>query len=112
VVESAAAVARRLRLDAGAIADVEQVALLHDIGKIAVPDAVLRKPGPLTDAEWETMRHHPVQGAEMVAAIPGLRHLAPMVRAEHERWDGNGYPDGLSGEQIPLPSRITLVCDA
>ena len=91
---------------------MKQVALLHDIGKIALPDGILRKPGPLDDEEWETMRRHPVHGAEMVAEVPGLRHLAPMVRAEHERWDGNGYPDGLAGEEIPLASRITLVCDA
>ncbi len=112
VVDSAEAVARRLALDEVAIAVVRHVALLHDIGKIAVPDAVLRKTGPLTDSEWETMRLHPVQSGEMVAAVPGLSHLAPMVRAEHERWDGTGYPDGLAGEEIPLASRITLVCDA
>ena len=110
--ESAAAVARELGLSEREVIDVKQVALLHDIGKIALPDGILRKPGPLDDEEWKAMRHHPIHGAEMVAAIPGLRHLAPMVRAEHERWDGGGYPDGLAGEDIPLASRITLVCDA
>jgi putative nucleotidyltransferase with HDIG domain len=112
VVDAAAAVAGQLGLDERAIGDVKHVALLHDIGKIAVPDALLRKPGPLTDEEWVVMRAHTVHGAEMVAAVEGLRHLAPMVRAEHERWDGAGYPDGRAGDDIPMASRITLVCDA
>ncbi len=112
VVKSAALVALELGLSEREVIDVKQVALLHDIGKIALPDGILRKPGPLDDEEWEAMRQHPVRGAEMVAEVPGLRHLAPMVRAEHERWDGHGYPDGLAGEDIPLASRITLVCDA
>ena len=112
VVDSAAAVARELGLSERELTDVKHVALLHDIGKIALPDGILRKPGPLDDEEWTAMRHHPIHGAEMIAAVSGLRHLAPMVRAEHERWDGGGYPDGLLGEEIPLASRITLVCDA
>jgi PAS domain S-box-containing protein len=89
-----------------------QVALLHDIGKLGVPDSVLRKPGPLDAHEWRVMREHPIIGARIVAAIPGLEDLAPAIRAEHERWDGNGYPDGLSSEDIPLASRIVFVCDA
>lgn len=112
VVDAAAAVARQLGLSEPEIPDVKHVALLHDIGKIAVPDAILQKAGPLTDAERKVMRRHPVWSAEMICDIPALRHLAPMLRAEHERWDGTGYPDGLAGESIPLPSRITLVCDA
>ena len=111
VVEQAVAVARRMGLSEDEVADVEQVALLHDIGKIGVGDAILNKPGPLTDPEWELMRMHPVIGEEIVASTKGLAHLAPAIRAEHEKWDGKGYPDGLKGEEIPLASRIILVCD-
>jgi two-component system cell cycle response regulator len=112
VVGHAAAVARRMGLPEGQVAYVEQVALLHDIGKIGVGDAVLNKPGPLNDAEWEVMKTHPAIGEEIVASTIGLSHLAPAIRADHERWDGKGYPDGLSGEEIPIASRIVLVCDA
>jgi len=112
VVEHSVAVARRMGLSEWEVAEVEQVALLHDIGKIGVSDAILNKPGPLSDAEWEVMWMHPVIGEEIVASITGLSHLAPAIRSEHERWDGKGYPDGLSGEDIPLASRIILVCDA
>ena len=112
VVAHAGAVARRLGLKEAEILDVERVALLHDIGKIAVPDAILGKPAPLSDEEWEVMRGHPALGERLICATPGLAHLAPAIRAEHERWDGQGYPDGLRGDQIPLASRITMVCDA
>jgi response regulator RpfG family c-di-GMP phosphodiesterase len=112
VVEQAAAVARRMGLSEEEVAYVEQVALLHDVGKIGVGDAILNKTGPLNDAEWQVMKMHPVIGGEIVASTEGLAHLAPAVRAEHERWDGKGYPDGLSGEGIPTASRIVLVCDA
>jgi response regulator RpfG family c-di-GMP phosphodiesterase len=112
VVEHAAAVARRLVLSADEIADVKHVALLHDIGKISIPDAILRKPGKLTAEEWEVMREHPVLSERLIRNVPGLEHLAPAIRGEHERWDGSGYPDGLVGEEIPVASRITLVCDA
>ena len=96
--------ALELGLSEREVIDVKQVALLHDIGKIALPDGILRKPGPLDDEEWEAMRRHPVRGAEMVAEIPGLRHLGPMVRAEHERWDGGGYPDGLPARTSRWPA--------
>ncbi len=112
VVRHAVAVARRMGLSEEELAEVEQVALLHDIGKIGVGDAILRKPGTLNDAEWELMKVHPAIGEEIVASTKGLSHLAPAIRAEHERWDGKGYPDGLSGEDIPIASRIVLVCDA
>jgi HD-GYP domain-containing protein (c-di-GMP phosphodiesterase class II) len=112
VVGLARAVAARLGLGEGEMAEVRQVALLHDIGKIAIPDAILNKSGPLTESEWTVMRTHPVRGAALVAAVPALAHLASTIRAEHERWDGKGYPDGLMGQQIPLTSRITFVCDA
>jgi hypothetical protein len=112
MVENAGAMARWLGLSEAEVADVENVALLHDIGKIAIPDAILSKPGRLTEEEWEVMRTHSVASARLMAAVPGLEHIAPAVRAEHERWDGGGYPDGLAGEDIPVASRITLVCDA
>jgi GAF domain-containing protein len=112
VVDQALAVARQLGLDAREMQEVRQVALLHDIGKIAIPDAILLKAGALTEDEVRVMRTHPVESERIVAQMPGLRHLARAVRAEHERFDGKGYPDGLSGEAIPLASRITLVCDA
>ena len=112
VVALAVDVGERLGLGEEELAAVEQVALLHDVGKIGVPDAILQKPGPLSAAEWRVMHEHPAIGARIVASIPSLAHLAPAIRAEHERWDGNGYPDGLRGEDIPLASRIILACDA
>jgi diguanylate cyclase (GGDEF)-like protein/putative nucleotidyltransferase with HDIG domain len=112
VVTLARGVARQLGLDEAATSEVEHIALLHDLGKIAIPDAILRKPGPLTSHEQTLMRQHPVVGAQILGSMPELSHLAPAVRAEHERWDGGGYPDGLAGEEIPIASRIALVCDA
>jgi putative nucleotidyltransferase with HDIG domain len=112
VLELAGAVARRLGLGEEAAAEVEQVALLHDIGKIGIPDAVLQKRGPLDDLEWELMRQHSALGARIVASIGSLAHLAPAIRAEHERWDGAGYPDGLAGDDIPFAARIILATDA
>ena len=112
VLELALQVAAELGMAGPDAAAVGQVALLHDIGKVGVPDAILRKPGRLTAPEWDVMREHPAIGAEIIAAIGSLAHLAPAVRAEHERWDGRGYPDGLAGEDVPLPSRICFVCDA
>jgi HD-GYP domain-containing protein (c-di-GMP phosphodiesterase class II) len=112
VVELSVAVACRLGLPEDEIADVEQAALLHDVGKMGVPDAVLNKPGPLGDREWAMMREHPMIGERIVSSVEGLAHLAPIIRAEHERWDGEGYPDGLRGEEIPLTSRIVFACDA
>ncbi len=106
------AVARRLGLGVRETAEVEAVALLHDVGKIGIPDHVLHKPGPLTEAEWELMRQHPVIGERILRPLPGLSVVATAVRHEHERWDGAGYPDGLAGEAIPLASRIVLACDA
>ena len=105
-------VAEEMGLAGADAAEVGQVALLHDIGKVGVPDAILQKRGGLTAPEWEVMREHPVIGGRIVSAIASLSHLAPAVRAEHERWDGLGYPDGLAGEQIPLASRICFICDA
>ena len=91
--------------------DVRYAAMLHDLGKVAVPSEILLKPGPLTDEEWVTMRSHAAIGGELVGRIDAFAHLAPAVRASHERWDGGGYPDGLAGEPIPLAARIIAACD-
>jgi HD-GYP domain-containing protein (c-di-GMP phosphodiesterase class II) len=112
VVEFAIGVARKLGLSEAAAGDVQHVALLHDIGKLSIPDAILLKPGKLTPEEWDVMRGHPIASERLILDVPGLAHLAPAIRAEHERWDGTGYPDGLTGKAIPVASRITLVCDA
>jgi len=86
--------------------------LLHDAGKIGVPEAILNKPGPLTAAEWRVMRMHPVIGHQMVDRIPFLANAAEIVRSHHEMWDGTGYPEGLRGEAIPRPARVFTVVDA
>jgi len=112
VVACATATARTLNLPDAKVIEVEQVAILHDVGKLGVPDAILSKPGPLEANEWEIMRQHSVTGERIVAGTASLARLAPAIRAEHERWDGGGYPDGLAGTQIPIASRIVLVCDA
>jgi HD-GYP domain-containing protein (c-di-GMP phosphodiesterase class II) len=112
VLDLSLAVGRHLGLAAQQLTEVGQVAGLHDVGKVGIPDRVLQKPGPLDPDEQRLMRTHPAIGERIVASVEGLAHLAPAVRAEHERWDGEGYPDGLAGDAIPLPSRICLVCDA
>ena len=108
----AIAVGSAIGLEGRALAEVEAGALLHDVGKIGIPDAILHKQGPLNDAEWELMREHPAIGERILRQLPGLADVALAVRHEHERWDGNGYPDGLAGDEIPLTSRIVLACDA
>ena len=108
----AVAVAQRVGLAGEALSAVEFGALLHDIGKIRVPEAILNKPGPLDDDEWEIMRAHPEAGERILAPIASLAHVLPIVRSSHERWDGAGYPDRLAGEEIPLGARIVSVCDA
>ena len=112
VVECSTALARRMGLSEEEVTEVEQAAALHDVGKLGIAEAILQEPGSLGDAEKEVVRTHAVKGAMIVSATRGLSHLAPVVRAVHERWDGGGYPDGLSGEEIPLASRIISVCDA
>jgi putative nucleotidyltransferase with HDIG domain len=87
-------------------------ALLHDIGKIGVPDDVLRKAGPLSPSEWATMRRHPSYGARIVADVPSLENVVEIIKHHHERWDGSGYPDGLRGEEIPFGARLFTVADA
>jgi diguanylate cyclase (GGDEF)-like protein len=105
-------VGRRLGVTGHALEELERAAQLHDIGKIAVPDQILRKPGQLTDDEWAFIRQHTLVGQRILAASPALRRIGDIVRATHERWDGAGYPDGVAGEAIPLPARIIAVCDA
>jgi HD-GYP domain-containing protein (c-di-GMP phosphodiesterase class II) len=101
-----------MELEPVALLELEFAARLHDVGKIQVPDAVLNKPGPLDSDESDVIRSHAAWGAATLSRIPGLEAVATLVRFHHERWDGSGYPDGLSGGRIPLGSRIISVCDA
>lgn len=101
-----------LGLDASEAYMIGLAGRLHDVGKVAVPDAVLQKPARLTDEELALMRRHPIVGGDVVSRVPSLRAIAPIIRAHHEQWDGHGYPDGLAGEQIPLGARIVAVADA
>ena len=110
--ELALAVGRELHLGPEALDEVARAAELHDVGKIAVPDAILEKPGPLDPVEWSFMRRHPLIGERILLAAPALRPVARLVRSSHERWDGGGYPDGLRGDEIPLGARVVAVCDA
>jgi putative nucleotidyltransferase with HDIG domain len=112
VVRLAVAVAAELDVDLEAVQNVELGAVLHDIGKVRVPEAILNKPGALTDEEWEVMRTHPEVGERILRPIQSLQAILPIVRHHHERWDGTGYPDGLAGRAIPLGARIVAVCDA
>ena len=112
VVDLTERVAEALGLDADEVKNVRTAALLHDIGKVGIPDEILHKDGPLDAREWEIMRQHPVIGERIMRAIPGMGQIARVVRHEHERWDGGGYPDGLVGDAIPLAARIILACDA
>jgi diguanylate cyclase (GGDEF)-like protein len=112
VVRLAKGVAMLLGLPADAVERVGHGALLHDVGKLAIPPEILHKDGVLDDAEWRVMAEHPVIGEGILRRIPQLAPLAPIVRHEHEHWDGTGYPDGLSGRRIPIGSRIILACDA
>jgi HD-GYP domain-containing protein (c-di-GMP phosphodiesterase class II) len=94
------------------LGDLAHGVLLHDIGKIGIPDAILLKPGPLTKDEWTIMRRHPEIGKRLIENIPFLKGAVPIVYCHHERWDGNGYPQGLREEDIPLGARIFAVVDA
>ena len=111
-VELAVATARRLGLPADEIERVRHATELRDVGKVAVPDAILGKPGPLREEEWAFVRRHPVIGERILGGAPALERVAPLVRSSHERWDGTGYPDRLAGEDIPLGARIVAVADA
>jgi diguanylate cyclase (GGDEF)-like protein/putative nucleotidyltransferase with HDIG domain len=112
VVDLTARVAEELALDSHEVKTIRSAALLHDIGKVGIPDEILHKPGPLDEREWELMRQHPAIGERILRAIPGMGAVARIVRHEHERWDGTGYPDGLAAEAIPVGARIILACDA
>jgi HD-GYP domain-containing protein (c-di-GMP phosphodiesterase class II) len=112
VVDLTTRVGDALAISGEEIEQVRTAALLHDIGKVGVPDEILHKPGKLDEREWEIMRQHPVIGERILRAIPGFGAIARMVRHEHERWDGGGYPDRLAGKAIPVGSRIILACDA
>ena len=113
VVASAVAVADELKLDADARQEVEFTALLHDVGKLAMPREIISKPGPLSDDEWALIRTHTIEGERLLGQVGGvLGRVGRAVRSSHERWDGRGYPDGLAGEDIPLAARIVSCCDA
>jgi two-component system cell cycle response regulator len=103
---------RRLQLDSEELDVLSRAAELHDLGKIAIPDEVLSKPGPLDENEWSLMRRHTLIGHRILDATPAMKPVAQLVRSSHERWDGAGYPDGLSGADIPLGARIIFVCDS
>jgi hypothetical protein len=105
-------IGRRMQLPPADLDVLRSAARLHDLGKIGVPDHILHKSGPLTGDEWEVMRRHPAWGATALERIPGFAAVAAAVRGHHERWDGEGYPDGLAGEGIPRVSRIITVSDA
>ena len=108
----AEATALRLQLGHEEVEHVRHAAELRDVGKVAVPDAILSKPGPLDPAEWAFIRRHTLIGERIVASAPALARVALLLRSSHERWDGAGYPDGLAGERIPLGARIVAVADA
>jgi diguanylate cyclase (GGDEF)-like protein len=112
VAEYCVAIATRLGWSERDIELLQMAAILHDVGKVSIPDHILRKREPLSDREWEAIKKNPVRGAEMVARIQGLETIVPWVRHSHERFDGSGYPDGLSGDAIPLACRVLHVADA
>lgn len=105
-------IGEKLGLNADEKERLSYVAILHDIGKIGIPESILQKPGRLTDEEYEIMKSHPVIGAEILKRVSFLVPVAPLIRSHHERFEGNGYPDGLKGEEIPIQSRIVSVIDA
>ena len=105
-------VGRRMSVDVQDLSEMVRAAELHDVGKMAVPDQILGKPGPLDDIEQDFIRQHTIVGERILAAAPALQSVARLVRSTHENWDGSGYPDGLAGEEIPLGARIIAACDA
>ena len=111
VVRYTLAIGRKMGIAEEPLEDIGRGALLHDIGKIGVPDSILLKPGPLTNAEWTEMRKHPEVGYRILESIDFLRPAAEIVLAHQERWDGNGYPRGLTGQSLPLGARIFMIAD-
>jgi len=113
VVDLAVTVGRRLGLSAKRMRNLEFAALLHDVGKVAIPKEIINKPGPLDEDEWDIVRRHTIEGQRMLNRVGGFMcEVGTIVRAHHERWDGAGYPDELAGEGIPLEARIIACCDA
>jgi diguanylate cyclase (GGDEF)-like protein len=112
VVALSVEIGRRLGLRRDELDELTRAAQLHDLGKLAVPDEILHKPGPLDEREWDFIRQHTLVGERILRASPAYQNVATIVRSSHERWDGSGYPDGLAGEAIPLASRIVCACDA
>ncbi|MGH2845451.1 MAG: HD domain-containing phosphohydrolase, partial [Thermoleophilaceae bacterium] len=111
LVERAEAVGQAMGMAEGEVRSLRYAAALHDIGKLAVPEAILSKPGPLTADELAVVQRHTIVGEQILARIEFLADVRPIVRSAHERWDGGGYPDGLAGEEIPLGARIVFACD-
>jgi diguanylate cyclase (GGDEF)-like protein len=105
-------IGRMLGLRRDELEELDRAAQLHDLGKLAVPDEILSKPGPLDEREWAFVRQHTIVGERILRASPALRSVATIVRASHENWDGTGYPDGIAADEIPLASRIIRVCNA
>ncbi len=112
VASYAQAIAEAIHLGQDDQSALHKGALLHDIGKIGIPDAILRKPGPLSEDEWRQMRRHPEIGVEITSRLHSMGDAFGIIRSHHERWDGNGYPDGLAGEAIPCLARIVAVADS
>jgi HD-GYP domain-containing protein (c-di-GMP phosphodiesterase class II) len=112
IVRNAETVGRSLGMSADELRDLRYAAAFHDIGKVAVSERILTKPGPLTEAEKREVERHTVVGEQILAQVDFLSGVLPLVRHCHEHWDGRGYPDGLAGEHIPLGARVILVCDA
>ncbi len=112
VTRNALSIGRAAHLPSAALQTLRKGAMLHDIGKIGLPDAILRKPGPLNDEEWKRMQQHPDIGIQIVSSLQSLGEALQIIRHHHERWDGKGYPAKLAGEDIPLLARIVAIADA
>jgi putative nucleotidyltransferase with HDIG domain len=113
VVALARAAGRRLGLGPDRIRNLEFAALLHDVGKVAIPKTIINKPAKLDAEEWALMKTHTIEGQKMLDRVGGfMSEVGRIVRSHHERWDGAGYPDGLAGEAIPLEARIITACDS
>ena len=110
VAQLAVAVARRLGMNGEELDEITRAAELHDVGKVGIPDAILNKPGKLDAEEWAFMRQHTILGERILNAASALRPIARIVRASHERWDGDGYPDGLRGDRDPAAARASSPC--